>query len=84
MKVGGKGFPKASDDGSGAHVRRKELILYCQVVSWKTKESVASVIDKHNMANHANIVNAVEYVRNADPEQFAHIRDEKPGTEQPY
>ncbi|EGI67708.1 hypothetical protein G5I_03581 [Acromyrmex echinatior] len=44
------------------------------VVSWKTKESVVSVIDKHNMANHAN--NAVEYVRNADPEQFAHIRDE--------
>ena len=48
------------------------------MVSWKTNESVASVIDdKHNMANHhANIANAVEYVRNADPEQFAHIRDE--------
>ena len=51
------------------------------MVSWKTKESVASVtdasvIDKHNMVNHANIANAVQYIRNADQEQFAHIRDE--------
>ena len=48
------------------------------MVSWKTKESVASVIDdKHKRANHhANIANAVEYVQNADPEHFAHIRDE--------
>ena len=28
------------------------------------------------MVNHANIVNAVQYIRNADQEQFAHIRDE--------